>query len=88
MNFQDVLKPIEEFNPFEKRSVIIGYEVKKLKCQYCKLDVSDSSILDYLEIRDRKIEAPELCSRCNVELDKDNSTGLCSTCDEFYGTEN
>lgn len=82
------LNPIEEFNPFEKKSIIIGYEVKKLKCQYCKLEIKDSSILDHLEIRDRKIEAHEECARCSKVLGVDNATGLCSECDEYYGTEN
>lgn len=49
------LKPVEEYNRFENKNIIIGYEVKKLKCQYCKLEISDSSILDYLEIRDRRV---------------------------------
>jgi hypothetical protein len=81
------LKPIEEYNPFEKRSIIIGYEVKKLKCQYCKLDISDSSILDHLGIRDKKVERNQKCARCNKELEQDNASGLCPSCDEHYGME-
>lgn len=82
------LKPIEEFNQFEKRSIIIGYEVKKLKCLFCKLEILDSSILDYLEIRDKKIEKPFICAKCSKALEDDNTTGICQECNEFYGTEN
>lgn len=82
------LKPIEEFNPYEKKEIIIGYEVKKLKCRFCKLEIKDSSILDHLGIRDYKIERQDECARCGRKLDSDNATGMCSECDEYYGTEN
>lgn len=46
------LKPIIEFNVFKGEEEVIGYDVKKLKCHYCKLETSDPSILDYLKIMD------------------------------------
>ena len=82
------LQPIKEYNPFEKDEIIIGFEVKKLRCQFCKLEISDSVILDHLEIRDKKIHRKNNCVRCDKELESDNATGLCLECDEYYGTEN
>lgn len=82
------LKPIYEFNPFEKKEILIGHEVKKLKCQFCKLEIQDAATLDHLGIRDRKIKKLEECSRCGKPIGTDNATGLCQECDEYYGTEN
>lgn len=81
------LSPIYEFNPFEGMRVLIGYEVLKLKCQFCKLEISEPQILDYFGIRDRKVTQKEKCSRCYKELESDNSTGMCVSCNEYYGTE-
>ncbi len=82
------LKPVFEFNRFEKKDILIGHEVKKLKCQYCKLEIQDAAILDHLGIRDKRIEIKKECARCANPLGSDNATGLCEDCDEYYGTEN
>jgi len=82
------LNPIKEYNPFEKDEITIGYEVMKLKCQFCKLSITDSILLDYFDIRDKKIHTVDKCARCDKRLSPDNATGLCNECDEYYGTEN
>ncbi|MCK8493138.1 hypothetical protein M0L20_14810 [Spirosoma sp. RP8] len=82
-------KPIFEFNHYTKIDVKIGYEIKKLKCFYCKLEIEDYKELDYLEVSIPKQDEQEhLCARCGEVIDNDSGTGLCAGCDEYYGTEN
>lgn len=82
------LKPIYEFNPSNGEEILIGNEIKKLKCQYCKLEIVDSKKLDYLDIKGPKINPLSTCSRCGEILDTDNATGFCEKCENYYGTEN
>ena len=84
-------KPIFEFNQYEKTDIKIGYEISKLKCFYCKLEVDDYKELDFLKI---SIPTPEeqekvkKCARCGQPFSDDRGTSLCLSCDEYYGTEN
>lgn len=82
------LKPLYEFNPASGEEILIGNEMKKLKCQYCKLEIIDSKKLDYLEIKGPKVASVSTCSRCGEILDPDNSIGFCEKCEDYYGTEN
>jgi len=82
------LKPIYEYNPSIGDELQIGNEIKKLKCQYCKLEIVDSKKLDYLDIKVHEVKKPSLCGKCGKILNSDNATGLCDECDEYYGTEN
>lgn len=84
-------KPIFEFNQYEKADIKIGYEISKLKCFYCKLEIDDYKELDYLKI---SIPSPEeqekvkKCAKCGQPFIDDRGTSLCLNCDEQYGTEN
>jgi hypothetical protein len=83
-------KPIFEFNPYEKVDIKIGYEIKKLKCFYCKLEAVDYKELDYLKISIPPIvdqEKTKKCIKCGLPFIDDRGTGLCHKCDEYYGTE-
>lgn len=82
------LKPILEYNPNIGEEIQIGNEIKKLKCQFCKLEITDSKKFDSLDIKAKDVAIPSLCSRCGDILDSDNATGFCEKCDEYYGTEN
>ncbi|MEM5504929.1 hypothetical protein WNY81_08705 [Shewanella frigidimarina] len=42
-------KPEVEFNKFMNQEVITGYFITRLKCVYCKLDISDYEDLSYLD---------------------------------------
>ncbi|RZK25988.1 MAG: hypothetical protein EOO43_04090 [Flavobacterium sp.] len=44
------LRAIMEFNPNSMEIHLMGYEARKLRCFYCKLEVIDPSVLDYLNI--------------------------------------
>lgn len=54
------LKPITEIDQAKFAQIAIGFETKKLKCQYCKLEIDDPTILDFFGIRDKKMESNEL----------------------------
>lgn len=41
--------PETEFNQYMNQEVVLGYFIKKLKCVYCKLDVTDYEHISYLE---------------------------------------
>ena len=47
------LKSLKEYNPFEGREVQTGFEIKKLKCQYCKIEIVDYEEIDFLKLYDR-----------------------------------
>ncbi|HEX7870864.1 MAG TPA: hypothetical protein VF455_12200, partial [Chryseobacterium sp.] len=49
------LTPITEYDFYKAQKQIIGYQVKKLECQYCNLEIKDPAMLDNLGITDRKI---------------------------------
>lgn len=40
--------PVYEFNQFEHREVCVGVRVVKLKCQFCKLEISDYRLIDHM----------------------------------------
>ncbi len=83
-------KPIFEYNQFEKAEIKIGYDIKKLKCFYCKLEIEDYKELDFLKISIPSIEEQEkqnICNRCGQSYSDDRGTSLCRNCDEHYGTE-
>ncbi|MFA9193461.1 hypothetical protein AAGV33_03515 [Flavobacterium sp. FBOR7N2.3] len=75
------LKPIIEFDQLKLEEEIIGFEVKKLKCQYCKLEIQDSSILDKLGISDKKVHKNKNCAYCGVEMAKDEACETCENCE-------
>jgi hypothetical protein len=39
---------IYEFNHFEQREVCVGVRVTKLKCQFCKLEITDYKLIDHM----------------------------------------
>ncbi|WP_156126646.1 hypothetical protein [Burkholderia sp. 9120] len=41
-------QPEKELNVFERREVVVGVNVIKLKCQFCKLEIKDYKFLDHL----------------------------------------
>ena len=43
-------KEIKEFNQFENKEITVGLKVMKLKCRYCKLDISDYKLLDHMKL--------------------------------------
>ncbi len=69
--------PIVEMDPFILEMIIIGYEVKKLVCHYCKLQLDEPAILDHLGIKYEKVK--NACLYCG-ELTK-NGSGVCDNCD-------
>jgi len=71
------LKPINEYDFTKLEEEVIGYQVKKLKCQYCKLEVSDPAMLDNLGITDRKIHTNKNCTRCGQLI---NTGDICPMC--------
>ena len=84
-------KPIFEFSQYEKFDMKIGYEIIKLKCFYCKLEIEDYKELDFLKISIPKPEEQEklkMCASCGKPYSDDNGTSLCTVCNEYYGTEN
>lgn len=52
-------KSIEEFNFSTLEEEIIGYQIKKLKCYYCELEITDAAILDELKITDIKTHSTQ-----------------------------
>lgn len=50
-------KPVQEFHKIldEMKEVTIGIQPKKLKCQYCKLEINDPALLD-IAIGDENVE--------------------------------
>lgn len=58
------LKPIKEYDFSKLEEELIGYQVKKIKCQYCKLEINDPAVLDNLGISDRKIHTNSNCLYC------------------------
>jgi len=82
------LKPILEYNHYVGEEIQIGNEIKKLKCQFCKLVITDSKKFDFLDIKAKDVAIPSLCSRCSEILEPDNGTDFCAECEEYYGTEN
>ncbi|ENW98263.1 hypothetical protein F900_03215 [Acinetobacter modestus] len=71
------LKPIKELDLNTLKEIIIGYQVKKLKCQYCKLEIIDPSILDKLGINDREIHFNSACYYCGMTI---KSGEVCNYC--------
>lgn len=41
--------PETEFNQYMNQEVVLGYFIKKIKCVYCKLEVTDYEHISYLE---------------------------------------
>lgn len=72
------LKPIKEYDFSKLEEEIIGYQVKKLKCQYCKLEINDPAMLDNLGITDKKIHKNKNCKYCGLEI---TNGEICTTCD-------
>lgn len=79
-------KPIMEYDNTKLEEIIIGTEAKKLKCQYCKLEITDPAILDYFGIKGQKINPPETCASCGKELPF-YSSGICEDCEDHYGLD-
>jgi hypothetical protein len=53
-------QPELEFNPYERREVVIGIVAKKLRCHYCKLGLDDYKFIDHLKLNDHlKAERPD-----------------------------
>jgi len=82
------LSPIFEFSPVDGERYQIGSEVIKLKCQFCKLETDEPSVLDKFYIRPRLMIRKKQCSRCSKKISNGNSTGFCDDCETYYGTEN
>jgi hypothetical protein len=72
------LKPVMELDLQKMIEVIIGYQVKKLKCQYCKLEITDPSMLDKLGINDRKIHSNKDCIYCGQEIENGETCQFCN----------
>ena len=71
------LKPIKEYDFSKFEEQVIGYQVKKLKCQYCKLEINDPAMLDNLGITDRKIHTNKNCEFCGQDME---TGSICETC--------
>jgi hypothetical protein len=41
--------PETEFNKYMNQEVVLGYFIKKIKCVYCKLEITDYEHISYLE---------------------------------------
>jgi|EndMetStandDraft_4_1072995.scaffolds.fasta_scaffold01036_6 hypothetical protein len=77
------MQPIVEMDSFILEKIIIGYEIKKLRCYYCKLQVDDPSMLDQLEIKNNSIS--RTCLQCGIVM-TNNPSGICNGCEEGQGT--
>ncbi|WP_291150036.1 hypothetical protein [Flavobacterium sp. UBA7680] len=71
------LKPIIEFNQLRLIEETIGHEIRMLKCEFCKLEINESSILDKLGIRNRKLHRNSECLYCGQILKDDE---ICTSC--------
>ncbi|SCY60647.1 hypothetical protein SAMN02927916_2553 [Flavobacterium anhuiense] len=73
------LKPIVEFNQLRLLEETIGHEIIKLKCEFCKLEINESSILDKLGIRNRKLHRNSECIYCGIPLEEGETCNHCSS---------
>ena len=64
-------------------SSIIGATAKKIKCQYCKLEINDPAMLDKLDIKGDIYNIPK-CAKCGELLGKESPTELCDICEAEY----
>lgn len=46
------IKPVLEFNRFEGREIQNGFEIQKLKCHFCRLEIDDYKIIETLKLYD------------------------------------
>ena len=69
-------QPIIELDEMIFEKIIIGYEVKKLSCFYCNLQVTEPPMLDQLGIKyDAVRNACLYCGKIN-----ENLSGVCDNC--------
>lgn len=73
-------KPITELDLIKKEQIIIGFQVKKLKCQYCKIEITNPALLDKLGITDKKVHFATTCKYCGNQLEDGE---ICNTCNIF-----
>ena len=73
------LQNIMELDLQKKEEILIGYQVKKLKCQYCKLEINNPSILDKLGINDKKNHSNVSCIYCGQEILEGETCNHCNS---------
>lgn len=76
------LEPIIEMDPFILEKLTIGHGIRRLKCHFCKLEVSDPAMLDLLGIKIDSIS--RTCLECETEMTT-NVSGICTTCEDRPG---
>ncbi len=73
-------KPIEELDIQKMEQVIIGFQAKKLKCQFCKIEITNPTLLDKLGIIDKKVHSNKSCKFCGLELEEGE---ICENCNKI-----
>lgn len=81
------IKPIYESFHSKEFEVLTGFGINKLKCLFCKLEIKESKIIDFLNIKLRGQSNFPICSRCGGTIFYDNYNGLCDVCEKYYAKE-
>jgi hypothetical protein len=74
------LNPINEYDISKLQEIVIGFQIKKMKCQYCKLEIGDPAMLDILGITDKKVHSNKNCIYCGDEMSRGS---ICTSCNSI-----